>query len=149
MHSNWLHLLLNCWALFLLGREVEWQLGKPRFLLLYFLSGIVGGLFHLLVAFLWPHYFDVPVVGASAGVAGVVAVFAMLYPDRRMTLLLFFVIPVNLRAKSLLWLMLMITALGIAFPTMLGLHIAHAAHLGGILTGLAFSRFYAPRWSGA
>jgi membrane associated rhomboid family serine protease len=77
----------------------------------------------------------------------VVATFAMLFPEQRLVLLLLYVIPINLRAKSLIWLILLITALGISFPLaswrfLLGGNVAHFGHLGGILTGLAFSRFY-------
>jgi membrane associated rhomboid family serine protease len=151
LHAGWLHLLLNCWALYMFGREVEWALGKAQFLALYFSSGVVGGLFQSLVALLWPHYFSSAVVGASAGVLGVVSAFAMLYPERRLTLLLFFVLPVNMQAKHLLWLSLLLAALGIALPnSALGGNIAHAAHLGGILTGLACIRlreeFQAGSW---
>jgi membrane associated rhomboid family serine protease len=145
LHGGFLHLLLNCWALYVFGREVEWALGKVRFVTLYFSSGVVGGLLQMLVSLLWPGYFFSnflhTVVGASAGVLGVVAAFAMLFPERVLTLLLFFVIPVNIRAKYLLWMSLVLAALGIAFPNSpFGGNIAHAAHLGGILTGLAFIR---------
>ena len=143
LHANWLHLLGNGWALYVFGREVERTLGKVRFLVLYFSSGVIGGLFQLLVWYLWPVYFhaDIPVVGASAGIFGVVAAFAMLFPEQMLTMLLFFVIPINMKAKVLLFISLGITALGIAFPGGFGANIAHAAHLGGILTGMAFIRF--------
>jgi len=139
LHGGLLHLAVNCWVLFLFGREVEWAFGKARFLALYFTSGVVGGLLHAFVALVWPQYFDSPVVGASAGIFGVVAAFAMLYPDRRLTLLLFFIIPLRMRVKSLLWVSLVLSTLGLAFhDSFFGGNVAHAAHLGGILTGLAF-----------
>ena len=136
------HLLLNCWALFVFGREVERSLGTRRFLVLYFVSGIVGGLFQEFVALIWPQYFGSAVVGASAGIFGVVSAFAMLFPERQLTMLLLFVIPVNMRAKYLLLINLLITALGISVPQsqllqkLLGGHVAHAAHFGGMLAGL-------------
>lgn len=147
MHGSWPHLLLNCWALFVFGRGVEWTIGIPRFLTLYFLSGIIGGLFQVAASLLWPDIWGGASVGASASIFGVVASFAMLFPDQQLYLLLFFVIPIKLRAKSLLWLLLVLTALGISFPhshlaLLLGANVAHFAHLGGILTGLAFCRFY-------
>ena len=140
MHAGWLHLLFNAWTLYMFGREVEWTLGKAKFLALYFSSGIIGGLFQLLAGFFWPHYFGGGVLGASAGIFGVVAAFAMLFPEQMLTMLLFFVIPINMKAKVLLFISLGITALGIAFPGSFGGNIAHAAHLGGILTGMAFIR---------
>ncbi|HEY2084023.1 MAG TPA: rhomboid family intramembrane serine protease [Verrucomicrobiae bacterium] len=149
MHGGVPHLLLNCWALFVFGRGVEWAVGKTRFLILYFSGGIIGGLLQVLAAVLWPHYFrpTEASVGASAGIFGVVASFAMLFPEQRLVMLLFYVIPINMRAKSFLWVVLVITALGISFPDsklalLLGRNVAHFAHLGGILTGLAFTRFY-------
>ena len=71
----------------------------------------------------------------------------MLYPTQQLIMLLFFVIPLKMRAQSLLALLLVLTGLGIAFPksvlaVVLGGNVAHFAHLGGMLTGLAFSRFY-------
>ena len=146
LHGSIWHLVLNCWALFMFGREVEWVLRTPRFLILYFTGGVVGGLFQIFVELMWPHYFEpgLPVVGASAGIFAVVAAFAMLFPRRRLTLLLLYVIPVTMKARSMLWLSLIITAVGIGFPhtfieAILGGNVAHAAHLGGILTGLALS----------
>jgi len=50
-------------------------------------------------------------------------------------------IPVNMKAKILLYASLLIAFLGIAFSQKFGAHIAHGAHLGGILTGMAFIKF--------
>ncbi len=139
LHANWTHLLMNCFVLYMFGREVEFALGKVRFLVLYFSAGIVGGLFQVLVSFLWPHYFlpGVPTMGASAGIAGLVAAFAMLFPDQSLQFLL---LPISFRAKWLLLFALGEAAIGIAVPKWGG-NVAHAAHLGGILTGMAFITF--------
>lgn len=142
MHGGLLHLLLNCWAIYMFGREVEESLGRRSFLTLYFCSGIIGGLFQALGEVLPGGNFAGPVVGASAGAFGLVAAFAVLYPERPLTLLLFFIIPVNMRAKFLLLFSALIAAFGIAFHTG---NIAHGAHLGGMLTGIVFVR-YAIYW---
>jgi membrane associated rhomboid family serine protease len=143
MHGGWLHLILNCWGLFVFGRPVEWAVGKLRFLMVYFLSGIFGGLLQVMACCLWPHYYFGGTVGASAGLFGIIASFTMLFPEQPLLMLLFFVIPLKMRAKSLLAVLLVTTGLGISFPrSFLGGNVAHFAHLGGILMGLAFSRFY-------
>jgi membrane associated rhomboid family serine protease len=142
MHGGWLHLLLNCWAIYVFGREIENTLGWKRFLTLYFSSGVIGGLFQVLLGVVAGGAFTAPVVGASAGAFGLVAAFATLYPERTLTLLLFFVIPVSLRAKFLLLFCGLLTFFGLVFPTD---NIAHAAHLGGMITGIAFVR-YAIHW---
>jgi membrane associated rhomboid family serine protease len=136
MHAGWMHLLLNSWALFVFGSELEQVLGGRRYLTLLFSSGVVGGVFQVLIATLWP-MFDGPVVGASAGVFGLVAAFAMLFPERELVMLLFFIIPVRLRAKTLLILSAVIAIVGIIFPwsNLNGQNVANAAHLGGMAMG--------------
>ncbi|MCX6922152.1 MAG: rhomboid family intramembrane serine protease [Verrucomicrobia bacterium] len=142
MHGGLIHLLLNCWAIFVFGREVEETLGRKRFLTLYFSSGVIGGLFQALSGLLLDGRFAAPVVGASASAFGLVAAFAMLYPERLLTLLILFIIPVSMRAKFLLLFSAALALYGIIFPTD---NIAHAAHLGGMLTGIVFVR-YALHW---
>ena len=143
MHGGWLHLLLNCWAIYVFGREVEETLGRNRFLTLYFTSGVIGGLFQALAGVLLGGAFAAPVVGASAGAFGLVAAYATLYPERPLMLLLFFIIPVSMRAKFLLLFSALLAVFGLVFPMD---NIAHAAHLGGMLTGLVFVR-YAVHWN--
>lgn len=142
MHAGLLHLLFNCWAIYVFGRELEETLGVRRFLTLYFASGIVGGLVQGLAGVLIGGWFAAPVVGASAGAFGLVAAFASLYPERPLTLLLFFIVPLTIRAKYLLLFAGLLTIFGLAFAQG---NVAHAAHLGGILTGMFFVR-YALHW---
>jgi len=146
MHVGWLHIFFNSLVIFFFGRPVETALGRGKFLLLYFSSGIIGGLVQMLFSFLFPS-FDVPVVGASAGASGLVAAFAVLHWNERFTLFLYF-IPIAMRGKTLLWVSLALAAVGILTPDS---HIANAAHLGGVLTGFVFARQMLhgswPEWS--
>ncbi len=137
MHAGWLHLLLNCWAIFTFGREIEALLGERKFLALVFSSGIVGGVFQVLVSLVWPDLFGGAVVGASACAFGLVAAFALIFPERELTMLVFFVIPVNLRAKTLLLVSAVLAVTGIVFPWD---NVANAAHLGGMAMGWFFVR---------
>ena len=138
MHGGWLHLLLNCWAIYVFGRELEATLGWRPFLTLYFSSGVTGGLFQALAGVLLGGGFAGRVVGASAGAFGLVAAFAMLYPERPLMMLLFFFIPLSMRAKYLLLFSAVLAIAGIFFHMD---NIAHAAHLGGMLTGIVFVRY--------
>jgi membrane associated rhomboid family serine protease len=137
MHAGLLHILANCWAIYVFGRAIEETLGWKKFLILYLSSGVVGGICQVLAALLWPGLFGGPVVGASAGVFGLVAAFAVLFPERELVMLLFFIIPIRLSAKMLLMLSAVLALAGIIFPIS---HIANAAHLGGMLTGVIFIR---------
>src|SRR5256885_13824897 len=153
MHGGILHLLLNCWAIYMFGREVESALGRKSFLTLYFSSGVIGGLMQVAFAEVLfrllhePNFRLMHVVGASAGAFGLIAAFAMLYPERPLMMLLFFIIPVNMRAKFLLLFEGVVAVLGMVMagrPTG-GTQIADAAHLGGMLAGIFFVR-YAVHW---
>ena len=131
------HVLFNCLGLYFFGRPVEEMVGHKKFLALYFLSGVVGGLFQVLSTIVLPRHFDVPVVGASAGVCGMIAIFCAVNPMQELTTWIYF-LPITIRARYFL------IALGAysIFGTFIPLSsVAHAAHLGGILTGLGYVRF--------
>jgi len=128
LHAGLLHLIVDCWAIYAFGREVEIALGARRFLILYFSSGVIGGLFQAFGGSLaeifqhsaWAQSFAAPTVGASAGALGLIAAFATLFPERLLTLLLFFIIPVNMRAKFLLLFAGLLSLFGILFPSSTG-----------------------------
>lgn len=144
MHAGLWHLVFNCWAIYVFGRAIEETLGWKKFLILYLSSGVVGGICQVLVALLWPDLFGGPVVGASAGGFGLIAAFAVLFPERELMLLLFFILPIRLSAKMLLLLSAVLALAGIVFPIN---HVANAAHLGGMLAGVIFIRqFIQGRW---
>jgi membrane associated rhomboid family serine protease len=143
LHGGFMHLLLNMVGVFFFGRAIEDALGSKRMLQLYFSSGVLGGLCQTLaqvVGYLVlgeRHALGTPVVGASAGVFGLIAAFATMFPHQRITLLLFYVIPVSLPARWLLWGSIGVGLFGVAFSRG---SVAHAAHLGGILGGILFIR---------
>ena len=142
MHSGFLHLFFNGWAIYSFGLALESQLGAKRFFTLILSSGIIGGVLQSAAAFLWPHYFGGSVVGASACAFGLVAAFAVLQPNLSLQLLVFFVIPVTLSARNLLIVSVFIALVGF------GLHadnVAHAAHLGGMAAGWFYARIILPR----
>ncbi len=140
MHAGLWHLLGNLLVIYFFGRAVEDSIGRNGFLKLYFTGGIMGGLFEVLLAAIFPGYFGGPVVGASAGAFGLVAAFATLFPEREITLLLFFVLPISIRARTLLWFSIGLAVFGMVVEQNMsgGAHIANAAHLGGIVTGVVY-----------
>ncbi|MEY4386187.1 MAG: hypothetical protein RLY20_1470 [Verrucomicrobiota bacterium] len=135
LHGSVLHIVLNGVTLYSFGRFLEQQLGRGRFLALYFISGTAGGLLQVLATMLLRQDASTPVVGASAGIAGLLGAFMLSYPDIP---LMFFPIPFKIRAWTMLWIVLPLSVIGSIFP--FG-GIAHAAHLGGLLAGGAFIRW--------
>ena len=126
------HILINLFILWFFGREVEYFIGPKSFTRLYFMAGIFGAA--LWFAFNFHSY--VPVVGASAAVLGCVIAFATLFPDREVTLLVFFILPVSLRAKYLALIAIAFDVVPLLQGTDAG--VAHLAHLGGAAFGYLY-----------
>ncbi|HUD82066.1 MAG TPA: rhomboid family intramembrane serine protease [Candidatus Saccharimonadales bacterium] len=145
LHGGVWHLLGNMIVLYFFGRAMEGMLGSRGMLKLYLASGTIGGLLQIALGFAFPNYFGREgVVGASAGVFGLIAAFATHAPDEPITLLLFFVVPLTFPAKVLLIAEGAIALLGVIGPlirvTIFDPGVAHAAHLGGMLTGIVWIR---------
>lgn len=144
LHGGVLHLVLNALGLFLIGREVAPLLGT-RGLIQFLLSTAILGALAWFATHAWgaPTF---PLVGASAVLAGMFVFFACVAPEREITFLLFFVLPVTLKPKILAWILLAIDALGFLFNEIPGgvldggAGIAHSAHLGGMLAGWLYYR---------
>lgn len=138
LHGGLWHLLGNLLAIYFIGKEMERVLGWKSFLVLYFSAGVLGGLLH--IALTWLGVLpNIPVVGASAAAFGLVAAFAVMFPNQPITLLLFFVLPVSFRARTLLSIALALAVFGVvAMPRS---SVAHGAHLGGLCAGVGYVYF--------
>lgn len=126
LHGGIAHLGLNMFALWMFGRDCERALGSARYLALYFAAVLSAAATQLVVA-TWTRS-TYPTIGASGGVFGVLLAFAMLYPTRRIMLLL---PPIPMPA----WLFVALYGLIELANGVLGTDagVAHFAHLGGML----------------
>jgi len=138
LHGNLLHLFVNVLALWFIGPEVERMLGWVRFLIVYLVSGVAGGL--LQTAFSSP---QAELVGSSGAVCGVLLAFTTTYPQLRLRALLFFIVPVNMKAQTLGWGLIGISLLMAVFNIFP--RIGHLAHLGGALAGVALTWWWRRR----
>lgn len=138
LHGGFLHLLFNGIVIYFFGKHVEVELGEVRYLQLYLLSGGIGGLFQLAVSAASGDIGDWT-VGASAGAYGLVAALARLHYYERITVLLFFVIPMTFQARFLFYAGVGLSVFGMLTDP--NGNIAHAAHLGGLLGGSALTRW--------
>lgn len=134
LHGNTMHLLGNMWGIYLFGRPVEQLLGYKRFLVLYFMSGLIGALFWLL--FNWNAVAGC--VGASGCLFGVMVACAIAYPDAKIMLLIP-PIPMKMRTMVICYVLFELFLSFNANST-----VAHLAHLGGALGGFLFMRRIAP-----
>ncbi len=124
VHANIWHILSNMLGLYFFGEFLSNIIGERKFLYLYFIGGVTGGLFYILFAYtLMPSMLRAAVVGASGAVYAVGGALAVMRPNARVMI---FPFPVPIP----LWLAILIGLLVIA-PG-----VAWQAHLGGVLTGL-------------
>jgi membrane associated rhomboid family serine protease len=130
VHAGFLHLAVNMLGLWFAGNVLERIMGVRKFVLLYLTCGVAGGLVQV---FLDP---GPSVVGASGAVCGLIAAFSTMFPRMEITALLFFVIPVRMRA---MWLGVGVVALSLFFLAtgILG-NVGNGAHLGGALAGFVW-----------
>ncbi len=136
LHGGWTHLIGNMWYLWIFGDNVEDVLGHARFLLFYLACGVVAALLHVATN----ASSDLPTVGASGAIAGVLGAYALRYPGARVVTLVplfFFIRIVALPAWVVLglWFLLqLLLGIGTLGHTPTG-GIALWAHIGGFAFG--------------
>lgn len=130
LHGGFLHLAGNMLFLWVFGDNVEDDLGHVRYIMFVLLCGVGAGLAHAAGA----NNVDAPLVGASGVVAGVVAAYVMLHPQVKVWVLLFYRLPLRLRAFWIIgaW---VVFQLGNALIAGGASQVAWWAHVGGFLTG--------------
>ncbi len=138
-HGGILHLLLNLLGLYFVGKPLEIHLGPRKLLGVYLCSIFLGGL-----AWLSLHLSSTStLVGASAGILGLLMYFCCLYPDQPITLLLFFILPIQLKPKWLIAGVLGLEGFGLLVNELGGdANVANSAHLGGLLAGFICFRIF-------
>ena len=121
LHSTPEHVLINMLVFFFFAPVLERRVGSAKFLLIFFLSGIFGGLGYCMSSSLYP------ALGASGAICGVLGALAMLMPRMKVYFIIF---PMEM------WMMVILFALYDVF--MIGAQdwVAHTAHLSGLLFGL-------------
>ncbi len=138
LHAGWLHLLANLLYLAVFGLPVERRVGAARFAVLYVVSGLVGSLAYLLAQ----PASDVPAVGASGAIGGVIAAHLVLYPGATLgslapVLFLHVVESTPTLLLLLVWLATQLFSSVASLTTSTG--IAWWAHVGGFASGLALA----------
>jgi rhomboid family protein len=139
LHGGLGHLLINMLMLWMFGRELELVWGKKRFLNYFFICGVGAGIITILVKvtpMLWGNRpYDIPTIGASGAIFGILIANAILFPDRRIWL---FPLPLTIPMRPF------VAVMGaVEFFGTLGAgndNVSHFCHLGGMLIGWVYLR---------
>lgn len=145
LHGSFAHLFFNMFALYMFGGELESYWGSRRFVAFWFVCVLTAAAAQMAVGLV--SGLEYPTVGASGGIFGLLLAFAMLFPQRRVTLL---IPPIPMPA----WLFVTLYGLLELYLGVTGTQagVAHFAHLGGMLGGWIAMRWWrhrdaqAPRW---
>src|SRR4030043_1421 len=141
LHGGFLHILGNMWFLYIFGDNIEDRLGHIRYLIFYLFCGVAAGLIHLLTN--WNA--NVPTIGASGAISGVMGAYLLLYPRSKILTLVFiffFIQFIEIPAFIFLgiWFLLQLFSAGLT-PSNVG-GVAFWAHVGGFAAGLVFIKIF-------
>ncbi|MCF7708891.1 MAG: rhomboid family intramembrane serine protease [Verrucomicrobia bacterium] len=154
LHGGWLHIVGNMWILWIFGDNVEDKLGPARFIVLYLVSGLVAAMFQI---FFTPHS-EVPIIGASGAVAGVMGAYLRFYPKAKVVTMIppfilgpFFLFPAFIFLGVWFILQLFSGTLTLGLESGVSGGIAWWAHVGGFAMGVilagALQRRKPPRYT--
>lgn len=131
LHGSWWHLIGNMAFLWVFGDNIEDAMGHLRYLFFYILCGVAGGLAHF-----WAQSTsDVPLIGASGAVSGLIAAYLILYPRAKVWIIVLLRVPLRLRAMWVLGFWIALNIVMVASNTMDTT--AWWAHIGGLVAGAA------------
>ncbi|MDP3992113.1 MAG: rhomboid family intramembrane serine protease [Nanoarchaeota archaeon] len=132
MHGGFFHLFVNMLSLLFIGSLVEKIIGPKRYFWFYMISGLLAGLFFVLLSIIFPGDINAFAVGASGALFGLVGLLMLLTPNLPVYVM-FIPIPIKMKyaAPGILILLWIISVAG-------DVPIGNTAHLGGLLAGLAY-----------
>lgn len=137
MHGGWFHLIGNMWFLWLFGDNVEDTLGKVQYIFLYFLSGLAATGAHYLSNI----HQEIPAVGASGAISGVIGAYLYLFPRAKVYVIWGVeLLKVSARGYLIVWFIYQLIY-GIVSSIFMELSqipmggIAFWAHIGGFIAG--------------
>jgi membrane associated rhomboid family serine protease len=137
LHGGLDHLFGNMWYLWIFGDNVEDKLGKAKFLLLYFLSGLSAIFFQ----YLTDPTSTIPSIGASGAISGILGAYLLLFPrEKILTSIQYTFIRIPAYIVIGFWFLIQFIFGTASLLGGTGSNIAFWAHVGGFLFGLAFTK---------
>ena len=141
MHGGWAHLLGNMLFLWVFGDNIENRIGHIRYLIFYLVCGIIASLSHVFVS---GSDSLIPSLGASGAISGVLGGYLLLFPSRRVRVIMGRGITTVPAFVALgIWIVFqVISQMGVLGGDQGGGGVAYAAHIGGFIAGLALIKLF-------
>ncbi|MGH6865207.1 MAG: rhomboid family intramembrane serine protease [Methyloceanibacter sp.] len=135
LHGGWIHLIGNMLFLWVFGDNIEDAMGHLRFIMFYLMCGIFAALLH---TWMMPES-DLPLIGASGAVAGVIAAYLILHPKVKVWVLALWRIPIKITAAWALGIWILAQVANLVFEGEEA--VAWWAHIGGLMAGAVLILF--------
>ena len=147
MHGGIAHIAGNMLFLWIFGDNIEDRLGHVRYVFFYLLCGLIASLAHVFATAALASQqssMEVPSLGASGAISGVLGGYILLHPTRRVTVILFrFLTQVPAYVAIGLWFAFqLVSSLGMLGEGSQTGGVAYAAHIGGFIAGLVLIKFF-------
>jgi membrane associated rhomboid family serine protease len=139
LHGGFLHLGGNMLYLWIFGNNIEDAMGHGRFLVFYLLAGIVAAF----AQFFYDPTSNIPMIGASGAVSGVLGAYLVLYPYARIKTLLFIVIFIKIVELPAILLLTIWFFMQVMYSQLEG--VAWYAHIGGFVFGLIMIKLFSKK----
>ncbi|HKI35560.1 MAG TPA: rhomboid family intramembrane serine protease [Gemmataceae bacterium] len=145
LHGGIAHIAGNMLFLWIFGDNVEDHLGHVRYVFFYLVCGVLASLAHVVATYAFDQDPMIPSLGASGAISGVLGGYLLLFPYRRVTVLLFrFLTQVPAWVAVGMWFVFQIVSgIGALGPGSQAGGVAYAAHVGGFVVGLALVKVFA------
>ena len=141
MHGGWLHFLSNMLYLWIFADNIEDDLGKTKFFIFYILSGVGAAMAQVFADV----NSQIPMIGASGAIGGVLGAYLINYPNSRVLVLIpfgFFSQIIKIKALYVLGFWFILQFINSSLSSSSGSGVAYAAHIGGFITGIILILFF-------
>ena len=146
IHGGWMHIIGNMLYLWIFGDNVESAMGHGRYLAFYLLTGVAAAFAQILI----DPSSEIPAVGASGAIAGILGAYILFYPSATIKTLIFlgiFITVTNISALIVigLWIVLQIVSGLAELGAAASGGVAYFAHIGGFIAGLVLANLFRQR----
>ena len=140
MHGGWMHLIMNMLFIWVFADNIEDNLGSRNFIIFYILCGIGAAMTHVLM----DTHSQIPMIGASGAISGVLGAYIINYPKARILVLIpfFFIFIIKIRALYVLGYWFVLQFINSYTMSSQEGGVAYAAHIGGFVCGMVLILFF-------
>jgi membrane associated rhomboid family serine protease len=145
MHGSIAHIFGNMLFLWIFGDNIENRIGHSRYLIFYLICGVLASLAHVYATYTLGENLLIPTIGASGAISGVLGAYILLFPKKRVSVIVFYFITdmPAIAAIGIWFLFQLISGLGLLGAGAQGGGVAYGAHIGGFISGMILIKLFA------